>query len=173
MKLNGAPLISAEAIARRVAELAEAVSADYAGREVLLVAVLKGSVVFLADFMRRLTIPVTIEFIRARSYQGTESQGRVEFTYLPEQTPAGKHVLVIEDIVDTGRTTAAVWSWLESRGPASLAACTLLDKPSRRETPVALQYTGFTIDDHFVVGYGLDHEQRGREIPDLRAFEHE
>jgi len=173
MKLNKSPLISTEAIRQRVAELAAAISADYAGRELLLVAVLKGSVVFMADLLRQLTVPATVEFIQARSYEKTESRGQIVFLYLPEWPLAGKHVLVIEDIVDTGRTAAVILERFKADQPASLALCTLLDKPARREVPVSIQYTGFTIEDHFVVGYGLDYDQRGRELPDIRILDRE
>ena len=173
MRLNETPLISAEEIGRRVAELAAAVSVDYAGRELLLVAVLKGSIVFLADLLRQLTVPATIEFIRAKSYKGTRSQGEIEFSCFPERPITGKHVLVIEDIVDTGETAAAILERFTADRPASLALCALLDKPARRETPVPIHYTGFTIADHFVVGYGLDYDQRGRELPDIRILERE
>jgi len=173
MRLNETPLLSAEEIGRRVAELAAAVSADYTGRELLLVAVLKGSIVFMADLLRQLTVPATVEFIRARSYEKTRPQGPIEFTYFPERPIAGKHVLVIEDIVDTGGTAAAILERFTADHPASLALCALLDKPARRETPVPIRYAGFTIDDHFVVGYGLDYDQRGRELPDIRILEQE
>lgn len=173
MRLNETPLISTEEIGQRVAELAATISADYTGRDLVLVAVLKGSIVFLADLLRQLTVPATVEFIRARSYEKTRSQGPIEFTYLPERPIAGKHVLVIEDIVDTGETAAAILERFNADRPASLALCALLDKPACRKIPVPIQYTGFTIDDHFVVGYGLDYDQRGRELPDIRILERE
>ena len=173
MQLHSTPLITAEQIRRRIAELAEAISRDYAGRELVLMVVLKGGIIFAADLMRALTVPVTVEVIRARSYEGTRSSGRVEFTCLPEQSVAEKHVLIIEDIIDTGRTASVIVERLQSEHPAGLAVCTLLDKPSRREVPIALAYAGFTIEDHFVVGYGLDYEQHGRELPGIYFLEGE
>ena len=171
MRLNETPLLTAEQIQRRVAELAEEVSRDFAVRELLLVAVLKGGLVFCADLMRWLTIPVSVDFIRARSYRETGSTGRPEFVWLPEWPVTGRHVLIIEDILDTGRTAAGIVERLEAERPAGLALCALLDKPSRRETDIAADYVGFTIDNHFVVGYGLDYEERGRELPDIYIME--
>jgi hypoxanthine phosphoribosyltransferase len=167
MRLSPDPLLTAEQVRRRVNELADRISEDNAGRSLMLIAVLKGGTIFAADLMRRLTIPVSLDFIRARSYQGTQSQGRVDFTFLPEQQVRDRHVLVVEDILDTGVTAAGILRRLEAEQPASLALCTLLDKPSRRTTGVHADYVGFTIGDHFVVGYGLDYEERGRELPDI------
>jgi len=170
MELRAKPLFEAETIRRRVGELAAQVSEDYAGRQVHLLAVLKGGLVFAADLMRALTVPICLDFIGARSYDGTASSGTVTFTYLPAQSLAGRHVLLVEDILDTGRTMEHIVERLRRENPASLRLCTLLDKPSRRVRPVTADYVGFTIDDLFVVGYGLDYEEMGRELPEIRVL---
>jgi hypoxanthine phosphoribosyltransferase len=171
MRLNETPIVTAAQIERRIVELAGQISRDYAGRDVLLIAVLKGSIVFASDLMRRLTIPIALDFVRARSYRNAESTGHVECTYLPEQSVAGKHVLLIEDILDTGRTASAVVRRINKDSPASLAVCALFDKPSRRSVPIPADYVGFTLDDQFVVGYGLDYNEHGRELPDLHVLD--
>ncbi|MCX5758813.1 MAG: hypoxanthine phosphoribosyltransferase [Candidatus Hydrogenedentes bacterium] len=165
--MNVTPLISAETIQRRVAELADALSRRYAEREVVLLVVLKGGIVFAADLMRRMTIPVVIDFVRARSYEGTESNGAVELTFSPETPLEGRDVIIVEDILDTGQTSHAIREWVRAKQPASVALCVLLDKPSRRRVDIEADFTGLVIDDHFVVGYGLDYEQQGRQFPDI------
>ena len=170
MQLEPIPLFTSAQIRQRVAGLGAAISKDFAGRDLIVVAVLKSSVIFVADLLRTLSIPVELEFIRARSYRRTRSQGTVEFLCLPEQLLSGKYVLVVEDIIDTGRTLSAVLDTLAAEGPAQLAVCALLDKPARREAAVQADYVGFTIEDHFVVGYGLDYEQHARELPDIRVL---
>ena len=173
MRLREKPLIPAAEIDRRVSELALQISSDYAGREVLLIAVLKGSILFASDLMRRLTVPVRLDFIRARSYRGTESTGRVECAFFPEQDLEGKHVLLVEDILDTGRTASVIIDMIHKAQPASVALCTLLDKPSRRVVAMEAGYIGFTIEDHFVVGYGLDYNEQGREYPSIFTLDQE
>ncbi len=173
MKPSEAPLIGADAIARRVAELADTISRDSGSRELLVVPVLKGSIVFAADFIRALSVPVTIDFIRARSYQGTRSQGGVEFLVPLSEPVSGKHVLVVEDIIDTGRTTAAILDRLQAGAPASLRLCVLLDKHQARVVKVEADYVGFEIENRFVVGYGLDFEERFRELPAVHLLEEE
>lgn len=173
MRLSDAPLLTADQIRDRVTELAREISDDYAGRELTLVAVLKGAVFFVSDLARSLTVPTAIGFIRARSYAGTRPGGEVEFTYLPEQPLTDKHVLVVEDILDTGSTARAILERIEGDRPASLALCTLLDKPSRREVEMSADYVGFTIDDHFVVGYGLDYNESYRELPGIHVLHQE
>lgn len=165
--MNVTPLISAEAIQRRVEELADALSRRYANREVVLLVVLKGSFVFAADLMRRMTIPVVVDFIRARSYEGTEPNGAVALAYLPETPLEGRDVVIIEDIFDTGRTSQAILEWVRGQRPSSVALCVLLDKPSRRRVDIEADFAGMVIDDHFVVGYGLDYEQQGRQHPGI------
>lgn len=165
MGLSEEPLIRAEAIEKRVREMAEAVSRDYQGRELTLVVVLKGGTLFAADLMRALSIPVSIEYVRARSYDGNRSKGHVELTVLPEQSLSGKDVLIVEDVLDTGRTTSAILAAIRAQGPSSVRLCVLLDKAAGHSAEIGADYVGFTIDDCFVVGYGLDHNERFRELP--------
>jgi hypoxanthine phosphoribosyltransferase len=165
MWLSEEPLIRPEAIQKRVREIAEAVSRDYQGRELTLVVVLKGGTLFAADLMRALSIPVTIEYVRARSYDGNRSKGRVELTVLPERSLVGKEVLIVEDVLDTGRTTSAILAAIRAQAPASVRLCVLLDKPKGHSSEIAADYVGFTIDNCFVVGYGLDHNERYRQLP--------
>ncbi|MBI4556629.1 MAG: hypoxanthine phosphoribosyltransferase [Candidatus Hydrogenedentes bacterium] len=171
MRLSDRPLLTAAEIQARVAVLGKSISEEYRGKELTVVAVLKGGVVFVSDLIRQLQVPLTLEFIRARSYQGHLSQGIVELPVLPEQPLRGCHVLVVEDIVDTGRTTAAILDRLAAEQPASLALCCLLDKPARHIAPIRIQFVGFTIDDHFVVGYGLDYHERYRELPAIYVLQ--
>ncbi len=165
--MNVTPLISAETIQRRVAELADALSRRYADREVVLLVVLKGAFVFAADLMRRMTIPVVVDFVRARSYAGMESNGVVALTFTPDTPLEGRDVVIVEDILDTGRTSYAIREWVRAKQPASVALCVLLDKPARRHVEIEADFAGLVIDDRFVVGYGLDYEQQGRQFPDI------
>lgn len=164
-------LLDKEAIAHRVRELGAQISADYRGRPVRLVGVLKGAWVFLADLVRCLDLEVTVDFLAFTSYDdGAESSGTVKITKDLDQPIAGLDVLVVEDILDTGRTFEYLLSVLEAHKPRSIKVVTLLDKPSRRLRPVQADYVGFTIPDVFVVGYGLDHAQQYRNLPDIRAY---
>jgi hypoxanthine phosphoribosyltransferase len=160
-------LISADAIAQKVAELGSRISRDYAAREpLLLVGVLKGSFIFLADLSRRVTIPHAVDFIALSSYgNATKSTGEVRLIMDLRHSVAGKHVLVVEDIVDTGHTLAYLRKILGARQPASLQTCALVHKPSRREVDVKLDYVGFEIPDKWVVGYGLDYADQFRTLP--------
>lgn len=159
-------LISEEAIARRVAELAAQISRDYADAgELVLVGVLKGAFIFLADLARRLTIPRAVEFIALSSYGAGARSGEVRLVMDLRSTIAGKHVLVVEDIVDTGHTLDYLIRLLGARGPASVQACALVRKPDRLQTTVKLAYLGFDIPDRWVVGYGLDLAERNRTLP--------
>lgn len=167
MTLSDKPLISRSEIHRRLGELGSEISRDYDGRELLVVIVLRGSVIFAADLVRHLRVPLVMDFIRARSYRGTRSKGTVEFTFLPEASLTGKHVLIIEDILDTGRTVAAIFDRLEAAGTESLRLCTLLDKPHAHGEDIQADYVGFTVGDEFVVGYGLDYNERHRELPEI------
>ena len=167
-------LISAEVIAARVDEMAAKLDEDYAGiDELVLVGVLKGSFIFLADLSRRLETPHRVEFIAVSSYGDRESDeaGAVRLIMDVRHAILGKHVLVVEDIVDTGHTLSYLMRLLKARGPASLRACTLLHKPDRNEVDVALDYIGFEIPDEWVVGYGLDFAERHRTLPNLCAIE--
>jgi hypoxanthine phosphoribosyltransferase len=163
-------LISAERIAERVAELGRAVTADYRGRPLVLLVILKGSFVFAADLARAIELPMNIEFLGVASYgDGTESSGAVQITHDLTAPIEGKDVLVVEDIVDTGLTLSYILRLLEARRPASLRVCALLEKPGRRKTPIDVAYVGFPLGDEFVVGYGLDWAQRYRNLTFIGA----
>lgn len=171
MRLNPEPLISPGQIAARVTELAAEMRADYAGRRPLLLCVLKGAAIFTADLARALAMDADLDFVRARSYIGMRSGGEVSLSRMDDLRISGRHVLLIEDIVDTGRTLSLLCGRLRDCEPASLALCALLDKPARREVPVRIDYTGFTVGDQFVVGYGLDYEERYRHLPGVHLLE--
>lgn len=159
-------LIPTEDIARRRGELAAEISRDYAGEEVLLVCILKGSMVFFVDLAREIEIPVRFDHLGVSSYgEGSESSGEHRVTTDLSESIEGKHVLLVEDIVDTGRTVDFLMRRLGDQGATSLSVVALLDKPSRREVDVDVAYCGFTIPNEFVVGYGLDHAQRFRNLP--------
>jgi hypoxanthine phosphoribosyltransferase len=172
MPANIKPLIPAPSIAARVAELGAQITRDYAGKDLVLVTVLKGAFVFGADLARAIDLPLRVEFLSASSYgDGVASSGDVRVTLEPEGPLAGCDVLLVEDIVDTGATAARLLDLLRAHEPASLKLCTLLDKPSRREAPVTIDYTGLAIEDVFVVGYGLDHAGLHRNLPYVGVFE--
>ena len=159
-------LVSEEQLAQRVKEIAARIDADYAGKEPLLVSVLRGSFVFMADLVRQITLPCTVDFMAVSSYgSGTTSSGQVKIIKDLSEPIEGRDVLVVEDILDSGNTLSYLLKLLEARHPASIRLCTLLDKPERRTKPVAVQYTGFTIPDEFVVGYGLDYDEKYRNLP--------
>lgn len=160
-------LISAEAIRKRVTELGLQISADYGDRPVVLVGVLKGSIIFMADLVRHLTCSVRLEFIGTKSYNGTSSSGEVQLTKDLDKPIQGEDVLLIEDIVDTGLTLNYLQHILAQRGPLSVRTAAFLDKPSRRQIEVHADYIGFVIEDRFVVGYGLDFDQKYRNLSDL------
>jgi hypoxanthine phosphoribosyltransferase len=159
-------LFDEQTIARKVKELAGRISRDYAGKDLLLVSILKGAVVFTADLMRRLSIPVTVDFICASSYSmSTKSSRKINIKKDLDTDISGKHVLLVDTIIDTGETLDFLVKVLSERKPASLKAVTLLDKKSRRIVDVPIAYPGFEIPDKFVVGYGLDCGQRYRNLP--------
>ena len=159
-------LIDEERLRSRVAELGEEVSADYAGRDLLLIGVLKGAVFFMADLMRKLTIPCEVDFMAISSYgASTDSSGVVRILKDLDINIEGRHVLVVEDIIDSGLTLSYLTRNLESREPASLEICALLTKPERREIDVPVRYVGFEIPNRFVIGYGLDFAERYRNLP--------
>jgi hypoxanthine phosphoribosyltransferase len=159
-------LLSADRIARRTRELGAEIARDYAGCRLVLVPVLKGSFVFAADLARAIEAPLRIDFLGVRSYgAGTESSGVVQITHDLARPIEGDDVLLVEDIVDTGLTVAHLVSLLRTRGPTSVRVCALLHKPSRVRVEAAIDYLGFTIEDHFVVGYGLDYDERHRNLP--------
>ena len=166
-------LIAEDLIADRVAELAGEIDRDYEGQgDLVLIGVLKGSFVFLADLARRLTIPHRVEFIAVSSYGDRESEepGAVRLILDVRHDIAGRHVVIVEDIVDTGHTLAYLVRLLLARRPASLRTCTLLRKPDRTQVDVALDYLGFDIPDVWVVGYGLDYAERYRTLPRICAM---
>jgi hypoxanthine phosphoribosyltransferase len=158
-------LISSEAIAAKVHELGQLVTATYQGSDLLLVSVLKGAVVFLTDLMRAIPIPLTIDFLAISGYGGQGTAGVVRLLKDLDQDISGRHVLVVEDIVDTGLTLGYLLRTLQARQPASLRVCTLLDRSVRRIVDLPMAFRGFDIPDRFVVGYGLDYNQRYRNLP--------
>lgn len=159
-------LFSEAQLKARVEELGAAIAADYAGRALLLVGILKGSFIFLADLCRAIRLPCAVDFMAVSSYGGgSRSSGRVNITKDLSQDIAGKDVLIVEDILDSGNTLFYLTQVLRMRGPASLRVCTLLDKPERREKDIRADYRGFPIPDAFVVGYGLDYAERYRSLP--------
>lgn len=160
-------LISAESIRARVDELGRQITNDYAGQEIVVVTVLKGSFIFAADLVRAIDVPLSVDFLGLRSYEGTESSGVVQITSDLTKSVEGKHVLVIEDIVDTGLTMQYLLQNLETRKPASVKLASLLHKPARAAVKIPIDYLGFTIDDVFVIGYGLDFDQLYRNLPYL------
>jgi hypoxanthine phosphoribosyltransferase len=162
----GEVLIDEEQLAGRIRELGREISSDYAGRELLLVGVLKGAVFFMADLMRSITVPCEIDFMAISSYgAATDSSGVVRILKDLDINIEGRHVLVVEDIIDSGLTLSYLVRNLESREPASLDVCALLTKPERREIEVAVRYVGFEIPNRFVIGYGLDFAERYRNLP--------
>lgn len=160
-------LIPAARIRERVAELGAQISHDYGDRQVLLVGVLTGSFVFLADLVRHLTCPVRIQFIGTKSYEGETTTGQVQLTKDLDSVVEGLDVLVVEDIIDTGLTLSYLKKLITQGQPGSLKVAAFLDKPSRRKVEIRGDYVGFEIEDKFVVGYGLDYEQAYRNLPDL------
>ena len=159
-------MISEEEVNAKIRELAEQISHDYAGKTVHLITILKGGVFFAAELAKRLTVPVTIDFMSVSSYgSGTISSGVVRMVKDLDEPIEGLDVLVVEDVIDSGRTLKYLLDNLGTRKPASLRLCTLLDKPTRRATDIKVDYTGFRIPDDFVVGYGLDFDQKYRNLP--------
>ena len=168
----GRILISRDEIAARVTELGEAIGRDYAGRTPVLVGVLKGAVVFTADLLRAIPMPAAMDFMAVSSYgSGTRSTGVVRLTADLSLSIEDRDVIIVEDVIDSGRTISYLRRNLATRHPRSLALCGLLDKVSRRELDVDIDYVGFVIPDEFVVGYGLDYDGRHRELPDLAVLE--
>jgi hypoxanthine phosphoribosyltransferase len=159
-------LLDADTVANRVAELGAEIAADYAGRAPVLVSVLKGSLVFLADLMRSMDLPTSIDLMELSSYgSATESSGQVRILKDLSKPIQGRDVIVVEDIIDTGLTLNYLLHYLADREPASIKIVCLLDKPARRLADIAIDYVGFTIPDRFVIGYGLDYDERYRNLP--------
>jgi hypoxanthine phosphoribosyltransferase len=169
----GRVLISSEEISARVAELGEAIGRDYVGRAPVLVAVLKGALIFVADLIRVIPLPVSLDFMSVSSYgSGTRSSGVVRLTADLSLSIEARDVIIVEDILDSGRTISYLRRNLATRHPRSLALCALLDKVARREVDVTVDYVGFVIPDEFVVGYGLDHDGLHRNLRDVAVLEH-
>jgi hypoxanthine phosphoribosyltransferase len=163
-------LYTAAQIDQRVAELAAEIARDYAGRKVHLVCVMRGATIFLSDLVRKLELEVSYDYIAVHSYESTSSSGIVRLTKDLDENVESRHVIVVEDIIDSGLTLNYIKENLQSRKPASLALCTLLDRPHRRKIDLKLDYVGYQIPDKFVVGYGLDFEQQWRQLPDIWAI---
>jgi hypoxanthine phosphoribosyltransferase len=165
-------LISRKEIAEAVDRLASEIKRDYQGKQPLLIGVLKGSFVFMADLIRQLDLPLELDFVRLASYGAArESSGKLRIIQVPRMPVSNRDVLVVEDIVDTGITTSFLLDYLKKKKPASLKLCTLTDKPSRRRVTVPIDYLGFTVPNKFVVGYGLDCDEKYRHLADIYTQE--
>lgn len=165
-------LLSEEEVAKRIKEMGEVISSDYEGRPLHLICILKGGVFFTCELAKRISLPLTLDFMSVSSYgAGTVSSGIVKIVKDLDEPLKDKDVIIVEDIVDSGRTLSYLMEMMRDRGPKSLALCTLLDKPERRVVEVNVNYTGFRIPDEFVVGYGLDYDQRYRNLPYIGVVE--
>ena len=165
-------LLTEEEVDKKIQEIGEQISKDYAGEQVHLVCVLRGGAFFMCELAKRITIPVSLDFMSVSSYGGdTKSSGVVKIVKDLDDSLAGKNVIVVEDIVDSGRTLSYLLEMLNDRGPKTMKLCTLLDKPDRRVVDVKVAYTGFQIPDEFVVGYGLDYDQKYRNLPYIGIVE--
>jgi hypoxanthine phosphoribosyltransferase len=168
----GETLVSEEQLQTRIRELAAQVSADYQGREMLVIGVLKGAVFFIADLLRHLTVPCELDFMAVSSYgSSTHSSGVVRILKDLDIPIAGRHVLVVEDVIDSGLTLSYLLKNLASRQPASLEICTLLTKPGHKRLNIPIRYIGFDLPDAFVIGYGLDYSERWRNLPYIAVLE--
>tara|TARA_R110000868_G_scaffold117600_8_gene312301 strand:+ start:14640 stop:15155 length:516 start_codon:yes stop_codon:yes gene_type:complete len=163
--------ISKEQIASRVRELGEQITRDYAGQEVTIIPLLTGAFMFAADLMREIKVPTDIQFMATSSYEGTKSTGEVKINYDLKRSVHGKHVLLVEDIVDTGTTLKTVMEIMKTRAPASIKLASLLYKPARTIHPAKIDYLGFEIEDKFVIGYGLDFDGKYRELPYIGVYQ--
>ena len=158
-------LCSEEQIAEKVKELAARIDCEYEGKNPLILCVLKGSFVFTADLVRAIKMPVQVEFIQVSSYGNSSTSGCLKIKKDIDEDISGRHVIVVEDILDTGNTLSALMEMLKGRNPASLKMCALFDKPSRREKPIEADYSGFVVPNEFLVGYGLDFAEKYRDLP--------
>ncbi len=164
-------LISQEAIQKRITELATAITQDYEGKELTIVALMKGSIVFLADLLRLIPLPLRLEIIPVSSYHsGTVSSGVVTFQTVPLPDIADRHILLIDDILDSGKTLKVLNEFLETKNPASIRSCVLLHKKQRTIEDITAHYVGFEIPDEFVIGYGLDYQEYYRNLPEIRIL---
>lgn len=165
-------MLPEEKVDARIREIGEQISREYAGKSVHLICILKGSVYFTCELAKRITVPVTMDFMQCSSYgRDTKSSGIVRIVKDLDESIEGKEVIIIEDIIDSGRTLSHLKKLLSQRNPASLKICTLLDKPERRVVDVDVEYVGFQIEDKFVVGYGLDYDQQYRNLPYIGVVE--
>ena len=160
-------MISESEIKKKIKDTARKLNADYNGKNPILIGVLKGSFIFLADLTRLMDIDHEIDLIAASSYEGTESTGKVQFTKEPDLAVRNRHIILVEDIVDTGRTIVALKKHMESLEAESVKICTLIDKHERRETRINVDYSCFTLEKGFIVGYGLDYNERFRYLPEI------
>lgn len=166
------PLISRQEVNREVARIAAELNRDYRGKHPLLIGVLKGCFIFMADLVRQLDFPVEIDFARLSSYgSGMETSGQVKVLYGPRAAVKGRDVIVIEDIIDTGISIAYFMRYLQKKHPSSVRLCALVEKPARHRTPVKIDYLGFTVPDKFLVGCGLDWDEKYRNLPDICVLE--
>jgi len=168
--ITGKPLLTVEQIQKKVKELAAAISKDYEGKEILAVGILRGAFIFFSDIVRYVQVPMNIDFIIASSYIKTQTSGEIKVHADLREDIKGKHVLLIEDIVDSGITLKFIQEMLLARKPASLKTCAFLDKKSRRKTELKLDYVGFEIPDYYIVGYGLDYDNKFRNLPYISVF---
>ena len=167
-------MISEAEVTKRIEEMGRQISEDYAGKQIHLICILKGGVFFMCELAKRISVPVSLDFMSVSSYGAqTESSGVVRIVKDLDTSIEGHNVLVVEDIIDTGRTLAYLLDNLKQRNPRSLKLCALLDKPERRVTEVAVDYSGFQIPDEFVVGYGMDYDQKYRNLPYIGVVEFE
>ncbi len=165
-------LYSRQRIAEEIGRLADEISHDYAEREILLVGVLKGAFLFVADLVRELSIPAIVDFVRVASYgSGSQTSGIVEFRYNLEIPIRGRDVIIVEDIIDSGYTLRSLYNKLLNQNPRSLKICSLIDKRARREVAIEADYVGITMEDGFIVGYGLDFDEKYRDLPDIYLAE--
>jgi hypoxanthine phosphoribosyltransferase len=164
--------LAAQEIEKRIEALAETINAEYSGKKLLFISILNGSFMFTADILKKISLPCEVSFLKVSSYSGTDSSGAIKELIGLDREIAGYHVVIVEDIVDTGRTMDSICKSLKDKQAASLSICTLLDKPERREVEVQVKYIGFSIPDRFVVGYGLDLDGFGRNLPDIYQLKH-
>lgn len=172
MVKNIKTMIPEEEVNARIAELGAEISAAYEGEEIFMVCILKGAAFFATELAKRITVPVIIDFMATSSYgSGTVSSGEVKVKKELDMDPSGKNVLIVEDIIDSGNTLSFLQGYFKEKNAKSVRLCTLLDKPDRREVDVKVDYSGFTIPDEFVVGYGLDYDQKYRNLPYIGVVE--
>lgn len=168
---NKKVLISEKTLQERIKQLGEQITQDHQGQKITLICILKGSLYFFADLTKRINLDSEIEFVRISSYEGTSSTGKINLKLDTDEPVTGKNVLVVEDIIDTGRTLSYLMKYLSKQNPNSLKLCTLLDKPEGREVEdIKVDYVGFTIPDRFVIGYGLDLDQKYRNLPEIQCI---